>query len=89
MKVIINISIIISFVIQLSSAIICNQCELSRGNRNCELQTVCNQLQLCETLVSKVEGEYTVTFSCATQSKCGIRLRTLDDINYAMCNHSL
>lgn len=61
-----------SMFVQNYSALICMGCEVTNSSDTCEFSYECPKLfEYCETLVSKVEGEYSVILSCATKDKCG------------------
>lgn len=57
---------------QNSSALTCMGCELSNSSDTCDFSYTCpDGVEFCETLVSKVEGSYSLILSCATMKKCG------------------
>lgn len=73
-----------------SSALTCNSCSLFDNRTVCSAKLDCplTDTQLCETSISKIEGDYTVTFSCATTQKCGLTLGLNNDTNFALCKYN-
>jgi len=70
MRKIVSILIILIFAKQ-SYALDCLACEATDTEDTCELSYKCPKgTKYCETLVSKVEGSYSVVMSCATEEKC-------------------
>lgn len=51
----------------------CMGCEITDTSSKCESWSKCKKgIEMCETTVSKVGGNYTITMSCATKDKCGL-----------------
>jgi hypothetical protein len=47
-------------------------CDITDTSKKCDFFYKCKRgIEMCETLVSKVNGNYTITMMCATKDKCG------------------
>jgi hypothetical protein len=72
-----------------SLALTCNGCEVMNETESCNFSYKCPKgTDYCETLVSKVEGVYSVILSCATMEKCGLYDPLKDEIGLQKCDHS-
>lgn len=85
MKKIFSILIILIFFKQ-SYALECKACEATDADATCELSYECDKgAKYCETLVSKVEGSYSVVMSCSTEEKCDAKAILKDGLDE--CDH--
>lgn len=70
-----------------ANALECLACEVTDGSDACELTVKCpKSAKYCETLVSKVSGNYSIVLSCATKEKCSVDPITEDGLEN--CLHS-
>lgn len=88
MKAVVSICVLLSILIDPLSALVCMACDVKNANStNCELNYTCPVgVTSCETIVSKVEGVYAITASCATEDKCGNKTAVY---GLEKCNHLL
>ena len=82
--------VLLSFVLaaffRKSYGLICNGCEMSNSSQPCNFSYTCaDSSKSCETLVSKIDNNYTVVFSCSSMDLCG-----MNSVNASLskCNHS-
>lgn len=74
-----------SVFIQKSSALNCMGCEITNSSEACNFSYTCPKgIEYCETLISKVEGNYSIILSCATMEKCG---ENSQDQGFDQCDH--
>ena len=78
--------LIFVFFLKNSTALMCNGCEISNDTEACNFSYKCpKEAYSCETLVSKVEGKYSIILSCATMEKCQMNG---SDQGLQKCDHS-
>lgn len=80
------ILIVVIFLTKESEAITCMGCEIENATRSCNFSYECVDTEFCETLVSKVEGIYSIILSCGTMEKCGSDEMSYDE-GLNNCNH--
>lgn len=70
MRIIIFLSAIIIFT-KGTYSFRCQTCEISEHGETCDLSVACPKgVKSCETLISKVNGNYSIVLSCATEDNC-------------------
>lgn len=66
----------------------CMGCDISDSAHKCGFFYNCKDgIEMCETLVSKVNGNYTITMSCATKERCGTD--SVYEEGFQECKHKL
>lgn len=79
------IVLLISF--EMAFALICMGCDIKNASTPCDFNYSCPvEINTCETIVSKVEGTYSITTSCATKEKCQDKTAVY---GFDICNHKL
>jgi hypothetical protein len=80
--------LIFSLTIAKSYSLKCLACDIEDPATKCDYSIKCNNdEEHCETIISKVNGFYTITASCATKEKCGYDPIHSEGLN--RCNHTL
>lgn len=47
-------------------------CEITDTSKKCDFFFKCKRgIEMCETIVSKTDGNYSIVMSCATKDRCG------------------
>lgn len=63
---------ILALNLKLSSALECMGCEISDASESCNFFYKCKTgVETCETIVSKINGSYSIIMACASKEKCG------------------
>lgn len=69
---IILISTILFVCVNFSFALECMGCDISDPNEKCDFFYKCKKgVETCETVISKVNGNYSIAMSCASKENCG------------------
>lgn len=72
MKALIIFLSVLALNAKFSTALECMGCEINGESKKCGFFYKCKKgIDMCETIVSKVDGEYQITMACATKDKCG------------------
>lgn len=57
---------------KLIASLECMGCEITDPSEKCDFFYKCkNGVEMCETLISKVNGNYSIIMACATKEYCG------------------
>jgi hypothetical protein len=87
MKLLIILSAFFAVLVKSSSALECMGCQISDLSVKCEYTYECKKgVETCQTVVSKVNGNYSIIMSCATKDSCGHD--TVFNEGFEGCQHS-
>ncbi|CRK91103.1 CLUMA_CG004791, isoform A [Clunio marinus] len=79
---------LLSVFVQSSHAISCMACEVKNSTEECSLSYACpDGVEFCETLVSKIEGVYSIIFSCPSMDHCET-VEGQENDGYYKCDHA-